>query len=361
MKGISLSMTDLMDGSASSLGVGNYSVLALMAFLIFLGFLTLLGTQKRPFVLLLAHAMGWILSLLPALLLILMSAYSTTEVVYDPNAYRMSLSTGFWLFLIGTILLQQTLPYAKGLLLVTTLALTGVIALGGSPHLSLYKEYLNVQAVFRAEFWRHLNLAFSSVAFTVLPGVLLGYWCHKSAKARESILGFVHLFQVIPTLSLLGLIMIPLTIVSAKWPILNTLGIRGIGFAPAFIVLCLYCLLPITANAYAGFSKVDQAITDSAIALGMTQRQVLWRVSVPLASPVIFSGIRIAVTQNIGNTILAGLIGGGGMGTLIFLGLSQSAADLVVLGTIPVVLMALLADGLFDYIEHKYLLKGEPS
>lgn len=352
MKGIPLSMADLIDGSTSFPGSGSLSLIVLSAFLIFLGVYTLLGTQRRPFILFAAQLMGWLLALAPALLLILLSGYTTTEAAADEELVRISLSSGFWLFLTAVYLLQLTSQSSGRPAFLTTALLIFVVAFGLSPHLSLYKEYLNVQDVFTAEFLRHLKLSLSSVAFSVVPGVFLGYRCFKSSRAREWILGFVNLFQIIPTLSLLGLIMIPLALVSSKWPVLSDLGIRGIGFAPAFIVLALYCLLPITSNAYAGFSKIDEAVTDSAVALGMTSRQVLWRVSVPLAFPVILSGIRIAVTQNIGNTILAGLIGGGGMGTLIFLGLSQSASDLVILGTIPVVLLALFADGIFEKIEH---------
>ena len=115
--------------------------------------------------------------------------------------------------------------------------------------------------------------------------------------------------------------------------------------------------MPIVANAYAGFQQVDEAILSSAKGMGMTKTQIFTQVSFPLASPIILSGIQTALTQNIGNTILAGLVGGGGLGALIFLGLSQAAPDLVLLGTIPVVIMALITDSLFEVAQHKLIIK----
>ncbi len=347
MKGIPLFMADLLGGGIEA-GFKYSSFFSIMAFLGFIAAYMALGARKSRIARAASQAMGWILAFAPALLLVLISGYKPDATASDEAVLRISPGAGFWFFIVSVFLLQRTFRNFNWQGFASAALMVAVVAFGWSPRLSLFKEYLNVRNVFIAELWRHLELAFSSVAISIFPGVFLGYFCHRSKKARELILGFVNLFQVIPTLSLLALIMIPLAILADTWPFLGELGIRGIGFTPAFIVLCLYCLLPITTNAFAGFDKVDREITDSAVALGMTERQVLWRVSVPLALPVIVSGIRTAVTQNIGNAILAGLIGGGGMGTLIFLGLSQSASDLVILGTIPVVLLALAAEGFFE-------------
>jgi osmoprotectant transport system permease protein len=109
--------------------------------------------------------------------------------------------------------------------------------------------------------------------------------------------------------------------------------------------------MPIVANAYAAFKQLDSAVLESAKGMGLTSRQILRQVSLPLASPIILSGIRTAFTQNIGNAILAGLVGGGGFGAIIFLGLSQAASDLVLLGTLPVVIMALITESVFERIQ----------
>lgn len=297
----------------------------------------------------------WLLAAVPGILLVQLSQLHPAGVDFDPVVARISLSAGFWLLLTGILLLQSSAPRGSLLLVMTVIVTIATVAAGLTPQLALYKEFLNIQGTFFVELKRHLVLALASVAVAALPGILLGYACHRRSRLREWILGAVNLFQVAPTLSLLGLIMIPLTILSKNVPAAAALGIRGIGFAPAFIVLTLYCLLPITANAYAGFDQVEASVVDSAAAMGMTHKQIFGKVLFPLAFPVIFSGIRTAVTQNVGNTILAGLIGGGGMGALIFLGLSQSAPDLVILGTLPVVLMALSLEVVFKLAEARII------
>lgn len=299
----------------------------------------------------LLNGIPWLLSFVPGLLLLLLSSARPVGVDFDLEVARISLSSGFWLVYAGILMLQSGAPRGGILMSLSVFFSAIVLGLGFAPHLALYKEFINIEVTFYAELRRHLTLSLASVAVALLPGVLLGYVCHSHQRLREWILGAVNLFQVAPTLSLLGLIMIPLTFLSRNIPLVEELGIRGIGFAPAFIVLTLYCLLPITANAFSGFDQVESAVVDSALAMGMTRRQIFSKVLFPLALPVIFSGIRTAVTQNVGNTILAGLIGGGGMGALIFLGLSQAATDLVILGTIPVVLMALILDAVFKLIE----------
>ena len=164
-------------------------------------------------------------------------------------------------------------------------------------------------------------------------------------------MGFVNGFQVAPTLSMLALLMIPLASLGQNFPFLRAWGVKGVGFLPAFIVLSLYALLPITSNTYTAFKQLDPSVMDSAKALGLSSKQIFQKVSFPLALPFIITGVRIAFIQNIGNTILAGLVGGGGMGSLIFLGLAQSATDLILLGSLPVVLMALGFEVILEFTE----------
>lgn len=288
-------------------------------------------------------------SLLPALLAFCISS-SISAYSVEASA-RFALGMGFWLASLGAIMLTgERKPSAYALMLMMA-SLILVMQFGFADNVSIYKEYLNRRSTFLSEVSNHLKLSFLSAAAAIIPGVLLGYMCHVSRKARTWVMGFISLVQVLPTLSLLGLIMLPLTSLSTRFPLLGELGIRGIGFAPAFIALGLYCLLPITLNTVAGFASIDQKALYSAEAMGMTARQVLLKIEVPLAFPVIFSGIRTAITQNVGNATIAGLVGGGGMGTLIFLGLSQAAPDLVLLGTIPVIILALVLDGALVSLE----------
>jgi len=294
------------------------------------------------------------LSLLPSLLLVALSNYVPPGIEVNPEVARVSIGIGFFILFLGVVLLLSTHHNRKYYFSILVLSFIFFSLMKSYPQIGLYKELLNLQGVFTDQLLRHLTLALSSAMIAILPGIFLGYASYKHPKGKELIMGFVNVFQVAPTLSLLGLIMIPLTLLSKEFPILAQWGIRGIGFAPAFIVLSLYCLLPIVTNTYAGFEQLNPSILSSAEAMGMTSSQIFRKVSFPLAFPIIISGIRTAITQNIGNTILAGLVGGGGMGSLIFLGLSQSAIDLVLLGTIPVVIMALFTDGLFELFENYY-------
>jgi len=340
VKGILLYPTDL------------FSPYLIMAF--FIGILMLYIVQmrkKNPGVL-----TQWLmisLGLLPSLILIALSAVKISGIEFNPSAARVSLGSGYYVLLLGILIILSQFKSFKWFLLGMVFSVVISVTLNLVPNLGLIKEFNNVKNSFIKAIGTHLTLALSSALSAIIPGILLGYISYTHSRWREWVMGFVNLFQVAPTLSLLGLVMIPLSLLSKAYPILSQWGIKGIGFAPAFIVLTLYCLLPIVANAYAGFQQVDKAILSSAQGMGLTPFQIFYKVSFPLAAPIILSGIRTALTQNIGNTILAGLVGGGGLGALIFLGLSQAAPDLVLLGTIPVVIMALMSDQIFEFCEYK--------
>ncbi len=290
------------------------------------------------------------LIVLPSVLIYISQRYVITEI-YDPNVARISLGPSIYLAIIGAWVLLST--ETKGTLKITLslLALLVLFGLGMFPMLGLYKEYINRQASFFLELQRHLSLAVSSLLFALIPGIYLGYQSTRHPRLREWIMGFVNGFQVAPTLSMLALLMIPLASLGQSFPFLRAWGVKGVGFLPAFIVLSLYALLPITSNTYTAFKQLDPSVMDSAKALGMSSKQVFSKVSFPLALPFIITGVRIAFIQNIGNTILAGLVGGGGMGSLIFLGLAQSATDLILLGSLPVVLMAMGFEVILEFTE----------
>ena len=127
-------------------------------------------------------------------------------------------------------------------------------------------------------------------------------------------------------------------------PALAALGVAGIGPAPAIIALVLYALLPVVRNTAAGIAGVDPAVVEAARGMGMSPRQVLARIELPLAVPVLLAGLRIVVVQAIGLAVVAALIGAGGLGSFVFEGLGQDAIDLVLLGALPAILLALAAD-----------------
>lgn len=271
-------------------------------------------------------------------------------------AARVSIGAGLWLGLLGLYLVLfacsrklQGRPWLKiAVLLAGPLAILALLLGGRLEGLALLKEYANRRGTFLAELLRHLALAFGSVAAGTAVGVPLGLLMHRRRRSEKYVFFFVNLAQTIPTLSLLGLLIIPLSLLAQRVPALAALGIRGVGWAPAAIVLFLYALLPVAGNTLAGFRTVPAAAVEAARGMGLRSGERLRRVELPLAFPVIVAGVRTALTQNIGNAILAGLIGGGGLGSIIFLGLAQAAPDLVLLGALPVAGLALVCEAALE-------------
>ena len=156
----------------------------------------------------------------------------------------------------------------------------------------------------------------------------------------------LNVIQTVPSIALFGLLMAPLALLAASVPVLAQLGIKGIGMAPAVIALTLYALLPVVRSTAAGLSQVSQPVIEAAQGMGLTARQIFWRVELPLALPVFLSGLRVATVQTIGMAVVAALIGAGGFGAIVFQGLLSGALDLVLLGVLPVVAMAVAVDAL---------------
>jgi osmoprotectant transport system permease protein len=268
-----------------------------------------------------------------------------------PSA-RVSIGAGLWVCVLGLYLVLfassrrlSRSPWLKSILLLSgPLALAALLLAGHLNALGLLKEFANRRTTFFAELSRHLALAFGSAAAGTAAGLPLGLLMHRRARSEKYVFFFVNLAQTIPTLSLLGLLIVPLALLAQRFPLLASLGIRGVGWAPAGIVLFLYALLPVAGNTLAGFRTVPASAVQAARGMGMRGSERLARVELPLALPVIVAGVRTALTQNIGNAILAGLIGGGGLGSILFLGLAQAAPDLILLGALPVAGLALVCE-----------------
>jgi osmoprotectant transport system permease protein len=158
----------------------------------------------------------------------------------------------------------------------------------------------------------------------------------------------LNLLQTVPSIALFGLLLVPLSALAAAFPSLAALGIGGIGMAPAVIALVLYALLPVVRNGVVGLAGVDPAVVDAARGMGMSQGQRFWRVELPLAMPLLLAGLRVVIVQAIGLAVVAALIGAGGLGSFVFEGLGQYAADLVLLGALPAIGLALAADFLLQ-------------
>ncbi|MER9488605.1 ABC transporter permease [Mesorhizobium sp. M0220] len=271
---------------------------------------------------------------------------------------RISPASGFWLFIFAfTLLLADVLtrlnlsPQARVGVLVVAAAAIGLLLVSGSWNsLSILKEYFNRADSFWAEGSKHVTLALGSLAAAVIIGLPLGILCHRVEKLRAGVLHVLNIIQTIPSIALFGLLIAPLGWVASHVPGAAALGIRGIGTAPAFVALFLYSLLPVVANTVVGLAGVPRAANDAARGMGMTDRQRLFGVEFPLAFPVILTGIRIVLVQNIGLATIAALIGGGGFGVFVFQGVGQTAMDLVLLGAVPTVALAFAAAIILDAV-----------
>ena len=153
----------------------------------------------------------------------------------------------------------------------------------------------------------------------------------------------------------------PLAWVAATLPGAAAIGIAGIGVAPAVVALFLYSLLPVVANTVAGLDGVPADAEEAARGMGMTRRQRLLQVELPLAFPVILTGIRIVLVQNIGLATVAALIGGGGFGVFVFQGVGQTAMDLVLLGAVPTVALAFAAGAILDAVVEMVSYRGQAA
>lgn len=188
---------------------------------------------------------------------------------------------------------------------------------------------------------QHTGLTFISLLAAVLIGLPLGIVIARKKKLSGTVLGIAGILQTIPSLALLGF-MIPLL---------------GIGPKPAIVALLLYALLPIIRNTYTGITGVDQDVKEAAQAMGMSKWQVLLKVELPLAMPVIFAGIRTATVINVGVATLASFIAAGGLGEFIFGGISLNNTNMILAGAIPAALLAILFDFLLSRLQKLSLKK----
>ncbi|ELY3545150.1 ABC transporter permease [Cronobacter turicensis] len=213
--------------------------------------------------------------------------------------------------------------------------------------LSLLKEYANRQTVFDDAAARHLTLLFGTLAPALVIGLPLGILCHRRPRWQPGLFAALNIIQTVPSVALFGLLMAPLAGLAQTFPALGALGVSGTGLAPALIALTLYALLPLVRGVVAGLGQVPDAVRESARGMGMSAWQRFWHVDVPLALPVWLRSLRVVAVQTVGMAVVAALIGAGGFGALVFQGLLSSALDLVLLGVIPVVALAVVLDALF--------------
>lgn len=182
----------------------------------------------------------------------------------------------------------------------------------------------------------HLSLVLLTLVFALLIGLPLGICAYLNPKLRPFILWSSELLQTIPALALLGVIMV----------------IAGAGKVTVVIGLTLYALLPVVHNTYLGLSEVSLAIKEVAVGMGMTPFYRLFHVELPIAFPVIFTGIRMATITSIGAAAFATFVGGGGLGSVIYQGIRTQNMGLILGGTLSLMLMAMIIDGAMGFAEN---------
>lgn len=195
----------------------------------------------------------------------------------------------------------------------------------------------------------HIQLTIIALALANLIAIPVGIMLTRYRRWAEPVIGLSAVFQTIPSLALLGF-MIPFL---------------GIGILPAIVALTIYGLLPILRNTYTGILGVNPAAVEAGVGMGMTSWQILFMVELPLALPVIMAGIRTATVLLVGVATLAALIGAGGLGELIFRGISMANQELILAGALPAALLALGFDFVLKRLERrvepqglKYEMKG---
>ncbi|MFM6201066.1 MAG: ABC transporter permease/substrate-binding protein, partial [Dolichospermum sp.] len=177
----------------------------------------------------------------------------------------------------------------------------------------------------------HLILVIIAMIIAISIGLPVGIFITRQPQLAPPILGLANAIQTIPSLAIFGfLISVPF--------------LGGIGKIPAIVALTLYALLPIIRNTYIGINSINPAIKEAGIGMGMTDKQLLLRVEIPLALPVILAGVRVATVISVGIATIAAAIGGGGLGVFIFRGISIVNNELILAGAIPAALIALSAD-----------------
>lgn len=325
----------------------------------------------------------------------------------ESGVARASLAAGFWLSLLALYSASVGTPPQARRWIPLTLPLALLVALltGSFRPLAPVVEGVAYGEQFGLEAWRHLAMASSAVLQALLVGIPLGVLAARSARFGW-VLSLSGFLQTIPSLALFGLLLpilaqlgqevslgLALGVIAAGllltrllWAISPSLGlvvafpvgllalvlggtllfnllgpeplrleltqplagagVRGIGAAPAVLALTLYALLPVVISTYTGLRAVPDAARDAGRGMGMSSRQLFWRVELPLASPLILEGVRGALVLTIGITTVAALIGARGLGYFILQGVQSGASDMVLVGALPVIALALLADRL---------------
>ncbi len=309
--------------------------------------LSLTGSGKKRAILL-----GILANLLLVVTFILAGLETGRLMAGEVSFARVSLGAGVWITLAGVYIvifgIRQRLFGSR--IWLNLISWTGMVvfvvllATGWLNNVSIMQEFMGREERFIQELLRHIYLFGGSVAVATILGIPLGILAVRSKRAEKPVFFIANITQTIPSLALFGLLIAPLSALSFAFPVLREFGIRGVGATPAILALIIYSLLPIIRNTFVSLRQLDPAVIDAGFGMGMSPGRVFRKIEMPLAAPLVLEGIRTASVQAVGNTAVAALIGAGGLGWFIFQGLGQAATDLIVLGALPIIGLALIVD-----------------
>jgi len=287
----------------------------------------------------------------PVVLLWSAGAAAAAWVASSTDIAQTSLLWAAWMQLFASyvVIFAATAWLPPGWLrgLLTYLPVAGILVLmvtGRLSELAVMREYANNADDFAVQLRLHLVYVASAVSIGLVAGLALGLLAVRRRALEPAVFGTLNVLQVFPTLAFIGLMNPILSGLSDRFEVFERLGVRGVGWAPVVIVLSAYAVYPIARNTYTSLSSLDPAVLDAARGVGMGRRRMLGEVELPLALPVIVAGLRVALVQTTAGAIIAGLVGGGGLGTFVFLGAGETATDLILLGVVPIVVLALFFD-----------------
>ncbi|HNQ71485.1 ABC transporter permease [Mesotoga prima] len=347
-----LSVKETRISAALPVSLASFSVIGLVVLLAVSGVTILLSFGGYYFLMGLAGGLAPVYGFF-------LAGSSAVQIASETGPFaRASPSIGLWILLLAGYVvvfaarrkLKDKRILSSLLVLIPIASFAVLLGSGTLRELAIMKEYANRSDRFLEEMARHLLIAGGAVVAGVIIGVPLGVAANRSPKVEKPVFGVVNFIQTIPSIALFGLLIAPLSYLSRSLPFLRELGITGVGWAPAMIALVLYSLLPIVRNTYSSLKVIPADTVEAARAMGMSRLQVLGKVEIPISLPVVLAGVRTAAVQAVGNTTMAALIGAGGLGVFVFQGLGQAAMDLVLLGALPIVALALIVDSLMQLL-----------
>lgn len=267
---------------------------------------------------------------------------------------RYGIASGMYVYLLAVMIWYMLLgkPRMFDLIGITVAVLIVAVASlgGGFSRLGILLEATQFGSRLVRELVAHIRITLISCTVSVLIGIPVALAAFGSRRFKALLFPVLNVLQTIPGIALFGLLIAPLAALSQAFPLLRELGVKGIGNTPAIIALTLYALYPVIRYTFTTLNGIEEPVIQAALGMGMSSRQIWMLVRLPLAAPGMLHGIRVALVQTIGNATLAKLIGGDGLGVLVFEGLGQSSVDMVLLGMLMIVGLTLFADRLLHMV-----------